>query len=297
MRGPWLGSSRGYLTDWVTQRWVQATGRRVDLAETPWLDGPAGDTAGIGKDFYASLAADQRLEMSESPRAKGIMDSFGALAGPGFDPAAVHPAIRDFYENTAGYRLDVWSEWCGAFRPFGWLLAVLFSRRLQQLNIPLSALDTSRGLASRIVHLREPQSGEICHVGWIREIPDKRQVIYVGDYSTCSAPGSPGTCAKVVFPLPNGSATVILRPESRPDGSLLLHSHGERFGDPGFYFIVRRGGRSAWARYVRTMREELHVYVDASGELHTDHRFQIWGLQYLHLHYRMLPKAGLPPDL
>jgi hypothetical protein len=165
-------------------------------------------------------------------------------------------------------------------------------KTVDRLDAALAALDTSRGLASRVVHLRDPQSGEIRHVGWIREIPDKRQVIYVGDYSTCTVPGSPGACAKVVFPLPNGSATVILRPERLPDGSLLLHSHGERFGDPGFYSVVRSGERSAWARYVRTMREELHVYVDAGGELHTDHIFRIWGLRYLRLHYRMLPKVA-----
>ena len=35
----WLDERRGYLSDWVTQRWVQLMGRRVDLdGAERWLD-------------------------------------------------------------------------------------------------------------------------------------------------------------------------------------------------------------------------------------------------------------------
>jgi hypothetical protein len=50
--------------------------------------------------------------------------------------ASVALAVKQFYEQTSEYELDAWSEWCGLFRPFGRTLAVLFSRRLQQLNVP-----------------------------------------------------------------------------------------------------------------------------------------------------------------
>ena len=47
----WLGSKRGYVTDWFTQRWVQFTGRRVCLTAQPWLAGPiSGDPA-----YHAAL--------------------------------------------------------------------------------------------------------------------------------------------------------------------------------------------------------------------------------------------------
>ena len=36
----WLGDQKGNLVDWSTQKWVQATGRIVDLTQTPWLSGP-----------------------------------------------------------------------------------------------------------------------------------------------------------------------------------------------------------------------------------------------------------------
>ena len=53
---------------------------------------------------------------------------------------------------------------------------------------------------------------------------------------------------KVVFPLPNGSAVVIMRPESNPDGSFTVRSAGGRFGDPGFYFFVEKKPGRGWAR-------------------------------------------------
>ena len=49
----WLGQKRGYLSDWLTQRWVQLTGRRVSLADVPWLAGPVGGTREIGIEFFS----------------------------------------------------------------------------------------------------------------------------------------------------------------------------------------------------------------------------------------------------
>ncbi|MEX1113150.1 MAG: hypothetical protein WED32_01705 [Patescibacteria group bacterium] len=57
----WLGESRGYLSDLITQQWVRITGRRVDIDETHWLAGPVGDASGIGKDFYSVPAAREGL--------------------------------------------------------------------------------------------------------------------------------------------------------------------------------------------------------------------------------------------
>jgi len=281
----WLGERKGELSDWLTQRWVQLTGRRIELADHPWLAGPTGSTAGIGPSYYEQLAQSEQLQLRPGPA--GLMQRFSELAGPDFDPLLLDPRVIDFYERTSEYRLDTWSHWCGAFRPFGWLLAALFSRRLQQLNIPLSSLDGSKGLDSKIVQLVDPASGSVRHIGWIRQLRATQRVAYVGDYSVTHVPGHRSPCVRVVFPLPNGNATVILRPEARPDGSLVLHSAGRAFGDPGFYFLVRNGSR-AWARYVRTLRESLHVYVE-NEELHTDHSFRIYGFHYLELHYRLLP--------
>jgi hypothetical protein len=90
-----------------------------------------------------------------------------------------------------------------------------------------------------------------------------------------------------VFPLPNGNAIVILRLEALPDGSLVLHSEGRRFGDPGFYFTVHHPGGRVLARHVRSFRERIRVYQTEKGTLRADHTMSLFGLRCLHLHYRL----------
>src|SRR4051812_40459778 len=198
----WLGEERGHLTDWVTQRWVQATGRRVTRAEAPWLDGPTGDPRGIGPEFFADLATREQLTITRT-RPAGLLRDFSQLAAPDFDPSAVHPRVVEFYTRTSEYELDSWAEWTGLFRPFGALLALLFSRRLQQLNVPLSGLDTSRGLTSEVLQLVDPASGSIRYTAWLRLLVGSGDVLYAGSYSMTNVPGRTGACVKVVFPLPN----------------------------------------------------------------------------------------------
>ena len=41
----------------------------------------------------------------------GIVASLDELAGPDFDPAAVDPLVREFYEHTTRFRLDIVPEW------------------------------------------------------------------------------------------------------------------------------------------------------------------------------------------
>jgi hypothetical protein len=289
----WLGERRGYLTDWVTQRWVQLTGRRVDVAaDERWLAGAVGSAHEIGREFFARLAEREKLELRRAMDA-GLLADLRELAGPAFDPARVHPDVAAFYTNTAAYDLDAWGEWCGLFRPFGRLLALLFSRRLQQLNVPLSALDTSRGITSEVFQLVEPRSGEVRYTVWFRTLVATGRVLYAGSYSVVRVPGYAGPCVKVVFPLPNGNAQVLMRPTAHADGSLTVTSAGQRFGDPGFYFSVHhRPGASpmVWARYVRALRESIHVYAAPDG-VRADHVLMLFGATFLRLHYRLLRRA------
>jgi hypothetical protein len=283
LRTPWLGRTRGHLSDWVTQRWVQVTGRSVRLDAERWLAGPMGTTERIGDDFFDSYA--QRIGAGVRGGA-ALMPAFSALDGPGFDASKVDPRVRDFYENTARYELDVESRWSRLFRPFGALLAMLFSRRLEQLNVPLDALGARQAMASRIVHVVDPRSGTVAVTGWVRRNRATAETVYVGAYSIAIVPARVDPCVKVVFPLPNGSATVLLRPSVEADGSLLLDSSGDCFGDAGFYFVVA-GERDAWARHVRSFRECIHVYLDDDGALRTDHVFTLFGVAVLRLHYRL----------
>jgi hypothetical protein len=287
----WLGDQSGYLTDWVTQQWVRVTGRRVRLADHAWLDGPVGSTRIIGKNFFVEYARNCGLDLVESG-CRGLMLDFSGLAGRTIDPDQVAPAVRDFYQQTSQYELDAWSEWHRLFKPFGTALAVLFSRRLQQLNIPLSPLDSSRGMSSDVLQMRDRSTGQLVQTAWVRELRATGNVIYAGCYSLCRVPGHPSPCVKVLFPLPNGSAIVIMRPESHADGSLSLTSSGDGFGDPGFYFVVHAGGGNIWTRYVRAMREKITVYPAERGSARADHVLWFCGKEFLRLHYRMRPMTG-----
>lgn len=280
----WLGERRGYLSDWTTQHWVRWTGRRVDLDRTPWLAGPVGPTRRIGADFFRELAAAEGLAV-RAPADAGLLPGIAALDGAGLDSRSLDPGVVDFYQQTAAYELDAWGEWAGGFRPFGRLLALLFSRRLQQLNVPLSALDTSRGVTSEVLQLAGP-GGDVRHTAWVRKLVGSDDVLYAGSYSVCRVPRHDAPCVKVVFPLPNGNAMVIMRAADGGDGSLLLASSGSGFGDSGFYFTVHGRDGRVWARYLRTFRETIHVYPDGR-DVRADHVLTIWGRTFLRLHYRL----------
>lgn len=289
---PWLGPTRGYLSDWVTQQWVRLTGQRVELTENHWLDGPIGSADKIGENYFPEIAATYGLDIRIDRKRSGLFESLDLLNSHSFHSDDIQGEVREFYERTSDYELDVWAEWSGFFRPFGRLLAYIFSRRLQQLNLPLSSLETSRGMSSRIIELVEPSSGMVKLVGWLRTLIGTGNVLYAGSYSVCKVPGFDGNCVKIVFPLPNGNATVIMRPEKQSDGTMKIVSSGQRFGDPGFYLLVRNANGTVTARYVRGMRETIHVYAAEGGSARADHILTLFNVVFLRLHYRMTKKRS-----
>ena len=277
--------TRGHFVDWLTQLWVRVTGRSVRLADAPWLDGPFGPPEGIGASFLEGWAEQQQLQRATTGT-PGLLPDFTSLNGPSFAARSVSPAIASFYERTSEYELDSWAHWCGPFRPFGWLLAVMFSRRLQQMNMPLTGLDTSRGMTSAVIPFIDG-SKNVVFTAWVRELLETRRLLFAGAYSSCRVPLHDSPCVRVVFPLPNGNAVVIMRPQAQADGSLLLISPGDRFGGPGFYFTVRLRDGFVKARSLRTMRETIRVYPAGDREVRADHRFTLWSLTFLRIHYRM----------
>jgi hypothetical protein len=283
----WLGEKRGNLTDWTTQQWVRVTGRHLKLADHLWLDGPVGGTRQIGKQFFIGYAEQNHFEVLQTG-SRGLIPDFQSLEnGGGHLLDEVAQPVRDFYERTSEFDMDAWSDWRGAFKPFGRALSLLFSRRLQQLNVPLSPLDASKGIASSVVQMRDPQTGSIVQTAWVRELHSTGNVLYAGSYSICKVPGHPSPCVKVVFPLPNGNAIVLMKAVPNGDGSLSVQSIGRTFGDPGFYFVVHEGNGMVWARYVRSLEEEIRVYAAETGTVRADHTLWLWGVKFLRLHYRM----------
>ena len=93
------------------------------------------------------------------------------------------------------------------------------------------------------------------------------------------------------FPLPNGNAIVVMKPQANGNGSFTLASSGEEFGDPGFYFIIRKPDGRLIARYVKSLKEWITVYARSDGEVRADHSLKYFGITFLRLHYRMKRRA------
>ena len=275
----------GDALEWGIQRWVAWSGREARVSEASWLEGPIGDRR-IGPDFYAGYARDEGLELVEGDPETGLLTDFAVLADRGFDAAMVRPEIRDFYERTARYGLDVRPEWSGPLRYSARTLIYLVSRNIQQLNLPVSPVPADAGMSSELIGLRDPLTNEAPYCGWLRRSVATGAVIYAGFYTTCALPGREGRFVKVVFPLPGGSATVVLRPENRPGGSLALVSDGEGFGDAGYYRVHRGSDDMLRAKYV-PIKEEIHVFVDRAGTLRTNHTLALWRARFLTLHYEI----------
>lgn len=282
-------NSIGALLERAIRLWVCLTGKRLDKSEVPWLSSPIGSGGRIGTEFYGQLAEREGLKIGKSSGA-GLLPNFDLLRGPHFDSSLVRQEIRDFYEHTARFHLEAWSETGFLSRIFLWGLVTFVSRRMDQLNFPLSPLDLSAGMKSEVIELDDRQSGNRVYTGWLRTVVATGKIIYAGLYSTTTPECYAGPCVKVSFPVPQGSSTVVLRPEATPDGSFRLISKSSRFGGPGFYRIVELKSGEWRVRYIRTLHEIFHVYVDADGILRTDHIIHFLGLTVLRLHYKIMPK-------
>jgi hypothetical protein len=269
---------------------IRVFGRVVRESSSPWLVGPVGSDY-IGDTPYDEVATRENLELVRRASSGGLIPDANVLDAPGFRIADLRPEIRHFYEHTAAYRMDVWSD---TFFPMNiglWLLVTTISREVNQLNFPLHALATAKGIDSEIVLLKD-RNGAVRYSGWYRRLMEHSRTLYTGFYMTARVPHCDGACVKVVFPCPNGSATVILRPSIDANGHLRLSSRGSRFGDAGFYRLDRIDDDRLRVWRVSTLHEEFRVYVDDSDVLRCDHSVSFLGMPVLHLHYRIEPARG-----
>jgi hypothetical protein len=275
----------GEALEWGIQRWMLTTGQKVRVEDAPWLAGPIGKER-IGVGLYREYAHETGLKAVTDDPDAGLLPDFAALSGAGFDPSLVRPEIRDFYERTARYGLDVRPEWSRVVMYPPKTLIYLVSRNIQQLNLPISRSETDAGMSSEVIRLSDPATRATLYAGWLRRSATTGAVIYAGFYTTCGLPDHDGRFVKVVFPLPDGSATVLLRPENRPGGSLVLVSDGDGFGHAGYYRVHSGPDGTLFAKYM-PIKEEIHVFVDRSGTLRTDHTLALWKARFLTLHYEI----------
>lgn len=272
------------MLDLGSRKFWQLTGRRVDLeGRERWLDAPVSRSPRVSSAWLEAEAARHGGALgAEDPRA-GLLPSMSVLDGPGFDADRLHPEIRDFYEHTASWQMEVWTGWSPFFWPVGELVSRLWGRRIEQLALPMRSLEVARGMDSRVTPILDRRNTQVA-AAWTRTLRGDGRALFSGAYSARALPGADRPSVHVAFPLESGNLQVFLRPSVVGDGGFLLESPSGRFGEDGAYVVVR--DRADHAARV-PLRETFHVYVDPHGVLRTDHELRLWTAPAVRLHYKL----------
>jgi hypothetical protein len=283
-----VSSSVSWL-DRATRIFWRLSGRPVDLVHAQrWLDAPMHDRSLVGEGWLQAAAAASGGATREGVDGAGLLADMSQLDGPAFRATDLRPEIRDFYEHTARWRMEVWTQWNAVFQPGGELISRLFGRRVQQLALPTRPLDVAHGMDSRVVPIVGFDGGQHA-AAWIRTLRSTGEYVYSGCYSTRVLPGSRHPSVHVAFPLESGNVQVFLQPIALPNGALELRSPAGAFGQNGAYVVVEDSGRTSAARV--PIHETFRVYVHDADILRTDHTLRLWSAPVVRLHYKLVPVA------
>ena len=259
---------------------------RVRAADLPFVVPRPARSRYVGTTYVRDLAEELGAHyIADAPDA-GIVASLDALAGPELDPRQVDPLVREFYEHTTRFALDIVPQWRLWVRPGYLLYRTLVARPLGQASIPMNQREAQRGILSRIDTVTGVD-GVVSVRGWVRSFADDDEPIMLGIYTTYTH-GDVGYVS-VGFPVPGGSFTATLLPRSRPDQGLLLTSRAHD-GQAGHYLTyIDTAADELTALAVHGFEEQLDVHV-GNGSLRAEHTFWIFGFPFLTLHYRITRK-------
>ncbi len=261
----------------------------VSAAELPFVVPRPARSRYVGTGYVRELAAELGAGYTAAAPDAGILASLDLLAGPDFDPARADPLVREFYEHTTRFSLDIVPEWRLWIRPGYLLYRTVVARPLGQASIPMNQAEAQRGIRSRI-DVVTGVDGVVSVRGWIRSFADDDEPIMTGIYTTYRREGT--GYVSVGFPVPEGSFTATLLPQSRPDGGLTLTSRVHD-GQAGHYLTyVDTAADELTALTVNGFQEQLDVFAEG-GILRAEHAFWIFGfpVPFLTLHYRITRKT------
>ncbi len=271
---------------------VSLLAERVPPEDLPFVVPHAARTRYVGTGYVRELA--EAIGGTYAPDAPdvGIVGSLDELAGPDFDPAAAHQLVREFYEHTTRFALDIVPHWRTWVRPGYLLYRTVVARPLGQASVPMNQREALRGVRSRIDTISHRADGapteSIGVRGWIRSFADTDEPIYVGIYTTYQHGGR--GLVSVGFPVPHGSFTATLVPRQLDGGGLALSSEGHEHAGHYLTYVDPDSGELT-ALAVHGFAEELEVFV-RDGSLGARHAFRVFGLPFLVLDYRIRRRGG-----
>lgn len=258
----------------------------------------------IGPDFFERLGAVPEF-ISNPPQ--GLIDQMLSFERVDFESAALDPAVRDFYEQTANYRLYVSPFW-----QRGFVKAGRFWRRLMepigQLCLPTESEAKQEAIQSRILALDPAIDGRPGVRAWVRTYQRSQKAVYVAAYASHRWQGQ--VYMNIAFALPAGHMTSILKLDhlelteplghkkalrlstlaSAPDKSVLQ-------GDQGVYLILFglvirlpiNETISVWSRGTPGLPDLGQGSEMEDAPLLALHQMWIGGIHFLTLHYFIYP--------
>jgi hypothetical protein len=173
----------------------------------------------------------------------------------------VHPLVREFYQHTSRFTLDIVPRWRAWVRPGYLLNRTLVARPLGQASLPMNQREALRGIRGRIDTITLPGQSQPAVRGWIRSFADDDEPIYVGVYTTYR--DADRGYVSVGFPLPQASFTATLLPQGRPGGGLTLTSRSDSDQTGHYLAYVDAEARK---RFAAGMSAEDTVFDIALGE-------------------------------
>ena len=113
-------------------------GEGLDASQVPFVAAYTTTGRRVGSGWAQRTADERGWAYASNPGGVGIVASLDELRGPAFDPAAVSPAVRDFYEHTSQYTLTITPLWSRRAQPLYWLFKQLIAARIGQANLPFT---------------------------------------------------------------------------------------------------------------------------------------------------------------
>ncbi len=166
---------------------VSLLAERVRAEELPFVVPHGGAVPGYVGTGYVRDLAGVLGGTYVGRRAPTWASSARSTSWPGrsFDPAAVDPLVREFYEHTTPLPRSTSCRSGGrGSAPATCCTARCVARPLGQANVPMNQRETLRGIRSRIDTITPAGDGSIAVRGWIRSFADTDEPIYVGIYTT-----------------------------------------------------------------------------------------------------------------
>ena len=239
----------------------------------------------IGPDYFERVGALSSIKAKPT----GLVDDFTLFSRDDFDPSAINPTVRAFYEETFRYRLIVRPHWNAGFR-FGGRVTNWLGSKVGQLRLPIEAESLESQIESRLVPVADDSDGRANVRGWVRTYEGTDHAMYVAAYATHASHDN--RYMNIAFPLPGGNLSSILHLNAAKisaDGlgvvlSTLPSAH--QAGDQGVYYV------NQLLPIRLPVDESITVWPVTSTEgivLKAKHEMWVFGVNYLNLDYDIFP--------